>query len=174
MSWKRWARALGVLAILVHLFIILLVPNRDSYINQTLFPIINPYVNLISMNTAWQFFSPDPGPATYIFSRIQKGSETIAEEYMPPEKDQFTFRTFFNRRIAVMRFVGKDPERARQILIPWLCQRYPDATSVHIQKIIVTVPSLDAVKNGAQLNGLAAQVGDDFSSGDCDRGELVE
>ena len=174
MSLKGCVRALGALAILGHLIVILLVPNRESYLNQTLLPIINPYINLISMNTAWQFFSPDPGPATYILSRVQKSAETIAEEYMPPEKDPFTFRTFFNRRVAVMRFLGKDPECARQILIPWLCQKYPEATSVHVQKVMVSVPSLDSVKSGVQLNDLSSQIGVDFSSGDCDRGELVE
>ncbi len=174
MDFKRWVRALGVLAILFHFVVILLVPNRDSYINQSFMPVVGPYVNLISMNTAWQFFSPDPGLATYLYARIQRGSELMAEDNMPPEDDEFLFRTSFNRRVATMRFVGKDPERTRTILIPWLCQKYPEATSVHIDKVVVPVPSLDAVKLGGKLNDLTARVGDEFTSGDCDRGELVE
>lgn len=162
------------LLLIFHLSVIIMIPNRESFLNSALAPLFLPYSNELNLNVAWQFFSPDPAPATYLAAKISQDGTLIAEEWLPPEKDEFTFRQFFNRRIAAMRFISKDPERAKQVLIPYLCTKYEKATSVSIEKVVAGVPSLEAVREGQILNDISGQVAEFFAADDCDRGELVE
>ncbi len=173
MNFKRGVRALGVLAILFHCAVILTVPNRESFITQALGPIVLPYANLISMNMAWQFFSPDPGIPIYMTAQIQKNSEDIAEEQLPPEKDEYFFRTFYDRRTFSLRFAAKNPAGIQELVIPWLCRKYPEATSVVVSKTIASIPSLDSVRAGKKLNELLKSPSMDFVRGTCTE-ELVE
>lgn len=167
-NFATCSKALGVLAILFHLSVILFLPNRESYLNLAFQNVFLPYANIINMNTAWQFFSPDPGPANYLLMSIYAGDQLLAEEYLPPEKDDFFFRQSYNRRIATMRLLIKDPEIARRLLVPWLCQRFPKATSLKVQKITMAVPSLESVRQGNPLNDLSTQHADDFISDHCE------
>lgn len=171
---KRLGGGLLWLLLVFHLAVIIMIPNRESFLNSKLAPLFLPYSNELNLNVAWQFFSPDPGPATYLAAKISQDGNLIAEEWIPPERDEFTFRQFFNRRIATMRFISKDPERAKQVLIPYLCSKYETATNISIEKIVAGVPSLDAVREGHPLNDLSGQVAEFFAADDCDRGELVE
>jgi hypothetical protein len=162
------------LLLIYHLFIIVLIPNRESFLNARIAPAILPYANFLNMNTAWQFFAPDPGPPIYLVAKVSQDTNVLAEEWYPPEKDEFRFRQFFNRRIATMRFLSKDPARAKQVLIPWLCTKYEKATTVIVERVSIGVPSIDSVRQGQPLNDLTGQHSEFFVSGDCERGELVE
>lgn len=171
---KKAIAPLVWVGIAFHFLVIILIPNRESYLNQVLSPIFLPYSNFLNVNTAWQFFSPDPGPPVYLLSTVRGADAVLAEEFMPPEKDEFFWRQKFNRRIAVMRFATKDPERARRVLVPYYCHLYPEAVSVTIDKIQVPVPSLESIRAGGALNDLSSQVTSFYTSGECERGVLVE
>ena len=168
-------RFLVRLFIVFHVLVIFIVPNRESILNADLSAIILPYANQLQINTAWQFFSPDPGPATFLVARVSRGSAQIAQEFLPPEEDEHFFRQFRNRRIAAMRFMGRDPNRATQVWIPYLCAKHPEATTISIEKVTSAVASLESVREGsARLNDISGQRAEFFIAGDCEKTELVE
>ncbi len=161
-----WKIALS-LFIIYHCLIVFLYPNRISYLNVFIQPYTLAYANLVGLNTPWQFFSPDPGPALYLKSYIFKDDKQIAEHLFPDEKDVYFFRSMFNRKTAAARFLIKSKDRAERIFIPWLCSLYPEATSISVHQRIVKVVSLADVRGGEELNQMNEGMDKYFVTDDC-------
>lgn len=129
----------------------LVMPNVSAYFGRTTASVITPYANTIGLNASWNFFSPDPAHTMYIRYTInfldQMGEQLKEpiEGYFPEEKNQGIRSDFRKRELYAMRFMAIDPKRLRILYGPWLCRKYPGATSVQMEHIVETVPPLDQV-----------------------------
>ncbi len=126
-------------------------PNVSAYLGRNTASFVTPYANTIGLNGSWNFFSPDPAHTMYVryvISFADQSGEQVKdpiEGYFPEEKNQGIRSDFHKRELYAMRFMVIDPRRLRILYGPWLCKRFPGATSVQMEHIVETVPPLDQV-----------------------------
>jgi hypothetical protein len=146
----KTAKFLISLWLVYHLFIIALFPNTQSLLSRQLDTYLLPYANLFNMNTPWQFFSPTPGPKMYIEYEVSNtqtsdlGTTQIESKkyYWPPQEHKFDFESF-RRRLYSARFMAVDPERLKEVFIPWICRQHPDAMMVSLEVIMAPIPNVE-------------------------------
>jgi len=125
-----------------------LLPNALGFLGRYFETALVPYGNLISLNTPWNLFSPDPANTMY-FSAVLHFNENheppVLETFFPPEKIQLVTDSSARRLLYAMRYLFMDPRRIDVLLAPWLCRSYPLATEVSIRQVINKIPTLDKV-----------------------------
>lgn len=137
--------------IVYNIFAMLVMPNLGAYFGRSSSRFITPYANTVGLNASWNFFSPDPAHTMYIRYRINYlDSEGFPvkdsiEGFFPAEKNHGVSSLTRKRELYVMRFMVIDPRRLKSFMGPWLCHQYPQATSVEMEHVVETVPSLDQV-----------------------------
>ena len=148
---RKIAEGLATLFILFHLLAVLVYPNPYSVLARYVQPIINPYGNLFGLNTTWQFFSPDPGQLRHIEYDVivEDGEEIDFDTHTWPPDDKNLLQVNRARRFyhAVRTIVA--PARAELYLVPFLCRKHPQATSIAIKAIEKRAPSMER----AELEG---------------------
>lgn len=141
----------GVLSlwIVFNIFTMLVMPNIGNYFGRSASRFIIPYANTIGLNASWNFFSPDPAHTMYIRYMIRyndaDGNEVkeSVEGFFPKEKNLGVTNPARKRDLYAMRFMVIDSKRLKILFGPWLCKQYPGATSVEMEHVVETVPSLD-------------------------------
>jgi hypothetical protein len=153
--YSRVARFAASLLAIYFVAFQIFVANPDLYVSESLSPIFVPLANILNLNVAWEFFSPDPGNIMYLNVSVKKNGTEIAREEMPPREHSFFIETRYLRRAAIMRYMLMDYDRLNTIFIPWLCQRYPEGTEVEIALDTYSFPSIEDVAEGRRrLNEL--------------------
>ncbi|WP_415061440.1 hypothetical protein [Bdellovibrio sp.] len=148
---KLLFKTLLSLWIVYNIFTMMVMPNVGAYFGRTTSRFIVPYANSIGLNASWNFFSPDPAHTMYIRYLIRyqdpEGNEVKEpiEGFFPAEKNKGVLSGERKRELYVMRFMVIDPKRLRLLFGPWLCRQYPGATSVEMEHVVETVPTLDQV-----------------------------
>jgi hypothetical protein len=135
-----------VLFIALHLIVILLLPNVNSYVARHNFPsFLLAYANQIGFNTTWNFFSPEPAHTMYYEYQVFFKDEALdpVVGYIPPQKDQVVTQSSDRRMLYAMRYFFLDPRRVERVLIPFLCSKFPDAERISIRHYVLQLPSLD-------------------------------
>lgn len=140
---KSWIKGLLSLWIVFHLAVILVLPNGSSYLGRLWGNYLTPYANALSLNSTWNFFSPDPVHTMYLHYRVDYESKESTEGYLPPEKDQLVVDSSRRRFLYAMRFLLLDSTRFETLLGPYLCRQNPGASKISIRHVLETLPSLD-------------------------------
>jgi len=129
----------------------LVLANGGSFLGRSFQQVLLPYGNLISLNTTWNFFSPDPANTLYLKYMVEfyddDGVETqeAIEAYIPAEKEKISMDSSDRRFLYAIRFLLLDERRLETVLGPWLCRYYSGATAINIEQFWRQVPSLDEV-----------------------------
>ncbi len=134
-----------------------MVPNQHSYLNHQLAPILLPYTNLLGINSLWQFFAPDPGPAVYFEYEIPDPDPEVKSvtQYYPELKSTRLFKSTYNRYVSTIRLISKYPKLIDFTLGPELCRRHPGLVELNLGFVAVRFPSLEDVEHGKQMNSIA-------------------
>ncbi|HWU42195.1 MAG TPA: hypothetical protein VN132_02115 [Bdellovibrio sp.] len=152
--------------IVYHLFAMLIMPNVGSYLGRSTSPFIAPYANSIGMNASWNFFSPDPAYVMYIHYLVNfrdNDGNLIKESvdgFFPEEKNKSISSLFRKREFYVMRYMVINPQRLKTLMAPWLCRQYPQSTSVELEFVVETVPTLEqaAAFHGDNIRDLSQEM----------------
>lgn len=141
--------------IIFHLSCVLLAPNRDNFISFRFKSIIEPYVSTIGMAATWSFFAPEPGPPPLYVDYLVKNQadKTIAEGSWPERKDPFWFRERQNRRIAAARLMVQNGTFADKMMIPFLCKRFKNASTLQLWRVIYSIAPISEVESGKRSIG---------------------
>lgn len=155
MAGAGLSRALLSLALVFHLFAVLLAPNKETYLGFRAAKIVEPYLNFLELGSSWNFFAPEPGPPPVFveWELVGKRGEQLGRGQFPELPDPFTLRERQNRRIAFTRFMVFDDSRTQGVMVPWLCRNHPEAASVRVWRVIHTIPSLNDVAAGRRRIG---------------------
>lgn len=138
--------------VIYHLVTVTVLANGYSVLSRSLGSYLIPYANNLGINASWNFFAPDPAHTMYFHYRIHFGDEIedtdkpVVEGYFPPEKSEIVTDASSRRLLYAMRYLILDPQKLETIFIPWLCRRYPGATSVFVEHIIERIPNLDLAR----------------------------
>lgn len=151
--------------IVFHALVILIMPNGASYPGRAFSSVLYPYAALLGMNTSWNFFSPDPAHTMYLKFTIHKdetGGDDSAEPleiFLPANKDGGEGDVSKRRELYAMRYMLLDPRRVDAVLGPWLCRTHAGASSVHVEFVINSIPSLDEATmfSGQDLGSMGKQ-----------------
>lgn len=146
--------------IVVHLVVVLSVPNQHSYLNEKMKPFLIFYANLLHVNHLWQFFSPDPAPAIFyeytVTDKDQKREKYYFPDIEPPNwwNPFQRFRPAYNRRITLTRVTVQHPSFFEKIIVPMLCRNHPEAVNIDMNAMSTKFPSLRDVSDGRPLNDM--------------------
>lgn len=149
---KTWLQALLSLFVVFHLSVMVVLANGSSFFGRSFQAVIVPYGNLISLNTTWNFFSPDPAHTMYLRYFVEfldsDGNELQEpiEGFVPPDKEKISIDSSERRFLYAMRFLIIDQSRMETLLGPWLCKRYAGATFVSMEQSWRRIPSLDEAR----------------------------
>ena len=174
MQVVRVKKLLLVVWAIFHVLVIFIIPSRSNYFNGPLSALLLPYANTLSLNVAWQFFAPEPGPAVFWESEVRQDRAVIAKDILPEEENKFLLRTRYNRRVSMMRFLYNDLSRVSGLYIPYLCRIYPEATDVKVTLSQVPFPTIEEVKAGRRVNDLLIRKDLNTIEESCTTGELTE
>ncbi len=153
-AYSKLARILLSLFICFHLVVILVLANGSSFLGRSLEPWLAPYGNVLALNLTWTFFAPDPAHTMFIRYLVyfddDLGTERKSpiEGYVPEEKDQIVIDTSKRRYLYAMRFLILDQKRMKTLLGPFLCRKYPGASSISLEEILEPIPNLDLARIG--------------------------
>lgn len=151
-------RALSAL-ILWHLTVIVLIPNPASYFTERYKGWMLPYANLIAMNSVWQFFSPDPGPAVFLRYELRdEDGEGSGKLLFPKVDPSYLERINYIRLVTALRYFAKNESALKEIFAQHLCKTHPKSTSIELELYLVRVPSLEEVAQGRSLNAFAEEM----------------
>ncbi len=138
------------LALLWHLVAIVVAPNPDSILHRQLSPILLPYVNFLSVNTTWRFFSPNPMMRSLeyrAFTYTEDGDVIETESTPFPSVLQKSHsRESYNRRMNFAMFMTSRQDLMEGVLAPILCKRHPGAQEVGIYQIQHNFPPVEAAR----------------------------
>lgn len=137
--------------IFYHLATIFLMPNGNSYVGRMYQQAFSSYANTFGLNSTWQFFSPDPAHMlyfeydVYFYDNLGEPTQETIRGYFPDERDAGTIHPSLRRNMYLMRYLAVDPVRMDRFVMPWLCRKYPGASSVSLKVILNQIPLLDEV-----------------------------
>ena len=134
---------------LMQVFLMVVLANGTSYPGRNLpAPLLN-YANSISLNTPWNFFSPDPAHTMYLRAVIRfedsEGNwlQEPKEFYLPSDRTKIIVDSGERRFLYAMRYLVISPVQIEAVLIPYLCRQNPGASSVYVEHILQPIPNLD-------------------------------
>ena len=142
-------RLLVSIFLIYHLVAVLLFPNPYSVLARSLQPIFNSYGNLFGLNTTWQFFSPNPGQLRYIEYDVIVETESnidISHHKWPPQDGSIYFKENLSRRFYHAVRTIMSPQSQEELLVPFLCRKHKNATSIAIKAVQKFVPTLERAK----------------------------
>ena len=146
---RTWIRVGLTFAILFHLLVIGIAPNRNTAVGQLLDPVIGPYINALELAANWNFFSPEPGTPMYVEWELENASGEVYSKGMLPEfENPFALRERQNRRMTAARFISLTDERLEKVMSNYLCAHSPGVYSVRIWSSYLKVPSPGEVASG--------------------------
>jgi hypothetical protein len=150
-----WVRGALSALIAFHLFIVILMPNSNTWLGLKALAWLQPYVHALELTPQWNFFAPDPGPPPIFVEwelEDEKG-EAIGKGSLPERWDPYLLRERQNRRIALTRFLVLSDSRTERVMLSYLCRRHPEASAVTLWRTVYSTPSLTAVASGERKIG---------------------
>lgn len=137
-------------ALVYHLFCVMVAPNPNSYLGQRFLGFVRPYVSFFELASQWGFFAPDPGPPPVFvdYEIVGASGETAASGSWPSADENFFLRERMNRRISVARFVMASSDRIEKTLAPYYCKAYPQAQAVRLWRRVQGMANLYDVAKG--------------------------
>ena len=112
-------------------------------------PLIGSYGNQFGLNTTWQFFSPNPGSLRYLdYNAIIESEDKVdIESYtFPPQGDEVFFKTNQARMFYYMVRMITHSQNIADYLIPYLCRKHPQATSIAIKAVDKQIPTMEKAR----------------------------
>lgn len=162
MKRSRKSRNIGIalrvvlsLFLVFHLFAIILAPNRESHLTTWSAPVIEPYLDVLSLSATWNFFAPDPGPPPIFLEwelLDQKGGP-VELGRVPAQQSPYFLRERQNRRLVSTRFMIFSNDRIEGIMVPYLCRDSKSVHSVRLWRVMHSIPSLSEVAEGKRKIG---------------------
>lgn len=143
-------RSLTIFKILIsvwvvfHLLCVFITPNSLSHLGVRFQGILSPYMNTLALSNSWNFFAPEPGPPpTFLdWELINSRGEVVSTGRLPDTPDPFFLRERQNRRITLSRFLLSDTARIDRMLIPYLCRKHSEISSVRVWHTVLRVREL--------------------------------
>ena len=133
------------LFIVFHLCSVLLYPNPGSVLYRYVEPLISGYGNQLGLNTTWQFFSPNPGSLRHLEYNVIIESDDdidIVPFTYPPQNEASLLKANQARLFYyTVRMITHQPHIENH-LIPYLCRKHPEATSIALKAIDKKIPSM--------------------------------
>lgn len=145
-----WLKRLASAWLCFHLFAVLIVPASVHYVASRTRGLVEPYVNLLGINTTWNFFAPEPGPPPVFveFEAIDSAGNQITRGYWPNPESPYFWRERQNRRVALARYMLGETARAERLMGVFLCRRNPGAHAIRMWRTMYDVASLPSVAEG--------------------------
>lgn len=158
--------------IIFHVIVVVLFPNSLSYLNRVIGPLSLPYTNLFGLHSAWSFYAPDPETARYLEYTLtyQDPTRDRLTQSWPPPRTKF-FDTLHNRYHTSMSFFVMKSEWVKDLFIPWICRTHPGAAFVTANYVLIKVPTLLEVQNGASIFDPNLTTSTEMASVSCSVGE---
>ena len=152
---NRTLKCLLSVFIVYHLYAVVLSPNSGNYLGSKSSPLFGFYVNLFGLMTSWSFFAPDPGPPPLFveWELLNKEGKSLGLGRWPQLPDPYFLRERQNRRIQAARTMVESDVRAEKMMVPYLCSKNLEASSVRLWSIMYPVPTLIEVANGTRKIG---------------------
>lgn len=145
--------------LLFHLLGVLVAPNPNSFLYQSIAPVYRPYMNALGLGHTWGFFAPEPvSPPMYIDYIVDHTDGTQDSGRFPEENNPYFFRDRYNRRLTLSRFILASDENIRNMFIRRFC--LPDSSrirQVRLWRSVGSQPSLDEVRRGERKVTESAQ-----------------
>ncbi len=146
---RTWIRVGLSVAILFHLFVIGIAPNRNTAVGQWVDPVIGRYISALELAANWNFFSPEPGTPVYIEWELENRSGEVYSKGMLPEfESPFAMRERQNRRMTAARFISMSDERLVKVMSTYLCSHSPGVYSIRLWSSYLVIPSPAEIASG--------------------------
>lgn len=162
-------KILASLFISFHVLVIFLFPNSLSYFNSSYHHLYYPYANLVGVNSTWSFYAPDPETARHLEYEIEfhDDREPLTLQWPSPREKYFDF-TYW-RLHSNMYFYSMNRDWINQIFIPWVCRSTQGAARITVKHIMIRVPSLTEVQDGAPLYDPDYRLVDNIGYNSCEK-----
>ena len=143
--WRFWVS----LFLIFHLFGVLIGPNPNSFLGQSVAPVYRPYLNFFGLGSTWSFFAPEPfyHPIYIDYVLNLKGKMPLSGRF-PEEKSPYWMRDRQNRRMGLARIILSSDDNVRNMFVHYLCREHPDLESANLWRVLATEPSLEMVQKG--------------------------
>ena len=123
------------LFVLYHLFMIFISPHIRSLAHKKFMPFFAPYANTFSLNTSWNFYTPNPN-YYYYFSYDVMDLKSKAGSFRWPPKRKESKRIYLNHNRLIHHarfFITAGPRNIRRYFIPYLCHLHPSARKISLK-----------------------------------------
>jgi hypothetical protein len=142
------------LAIVFHLFCVLLAPNGESSLGISMSALIQPYLYFFELTNSWNFFSPNPEPPIYVeYELLDKSGETLQRGSWPEKNDPYFLRERQNRRITATDFMVGTEIRAEKMMVPYLCGLEPKPAALRLWRAMYSFPTPAEIVSGKRKIG---------------------
>lgn len=148
MNKAKWLLSL---LILVHLLVVTILPNSQSYFQYAWQNAIWSYANVFNIGFTWQFFSPDPAAAIYYEYHAVREDERQFTITYPDEQNKDWFRPNYSRRNTLKNVFMKFPHLNEKIFIPYFCKQHPEIELFDVSKKVVVPTTFDEAFEGRPL-----------------------
>ena len=149
-SVKFLLRLVLSLFISFHLFCLVLYPNHDSELGANSRWFLDPYTNFLGLAVTWNYFAPNPAanPLFVEWELLDNKGELIRKGQIPDEQESFTLSERTNRRVYFVYYLLAAESRTEQVLLPYLCGKFPDTNSIRFWSVVKAVPKINEVSEG--------------------------
>jgi hypothetical protein len=144
----KWLPLILSVFLIYHIVAILLYPNPGSVLYRYLDPVFSAYGNQLGLNTTWQFFSPNPGTFRYLSydTVIETDDDIDLKSYTFPPQDDSLLQTNQARLFYFTVRMISHPPNIKKFLVPYLCRKHPEATSIALKAVDKRIPSMAKAK----------------------------
>ena len=130
-----------------HLIMIVIMPNRQSMLYDTLRPYFISYARSFSMDSIWAYYAPNP--ITYFYFKYEVIKKKSVETYRWPPTRRESKRVLFNHKRFISHsqfFLIMGANNVRRHFIPYLCRLHPLAKEIAVKVVYESRPHFKKAK----------------------------
>lgn len=159
--------------VVFHLAAVFILPNPDSILYHATQKVIRTYGTALGLHTTWRFFSPNPLLKVLEYRVVGSKTESAETRHRFPEDvKEAGNREGFNRLMTYAMYMAQSKETLEAHLQPYLCAKWPDATSIEYEILGNEFPAIErAQKIGLDREMLMKQVRQPAGELECVRSE---